>query len=340
MSYQRKYIAPELLRPNALRDRRAALVFLDRVKGEGSQPPPDHHFIPIRSVRVVDATSALPSNRVELTVELLSLIVPNDLSESSIRSLSQRPVPYRTGALPGKHYYFVLEDDPVLAQPNALLSEPDTWEKLAGLVKSSQTLSDAVIISLSHLRNYGEGRDCTLRVKGSGVVYALRPNTIYELVLRVFDLAALTSLSIRSSSDLIAVTQAFPTTIGGLGTYRVILSCKRTLESSLAGIFVDVGDVASDGSLRSVGAKLLNAKPVYLANVSPAAPLLVAFIFVVFFGFLFSSLSKEFFDESPRFALGMASENVALVAKVAGAVLLAVAAWLGFRKLPSGGSGG
>jgi hypothetical protein len=68
--------------------------------------------------------------------------------------------------------------------------------------------------------------------------------------------------------------------------------------------------------------------------------LLVAFIFAVFSGLFFSSLSKEFFDKSPQFALGMASENVALVTKVAGAVLLSVAAWLGLRKLPSGGTGG
>jgi hypothetical protein len=323
MSYEKTFIQDELREPGCLKNRDAAFIFLDRTPG-------DPEFIPIRLAKVVDCL--WPSqNRVELRVELLQLVRPENALIAKIKQLEKRPA--RNKKL-GSDYYYVLEANPSLSAPAVDESEEDIWEQLAESVRASHTLSDSVLMSLSHLRHYGSGRDCKLRVfKGRDKVYGLRPNTTYEMDVRVT--TAQTNLAVQSSSDLLGVTEAFPTTIGGLATYRVIISCKRTLESSLAAIFVGLADVD-----RPSGEAKQDDRRFYLAQISPSRRLLGSFLLAVFAGVFSSSLSKEFFQHNPKFAFGIAIENATVFSKVVGAALLAFAAWLGLRKLPSGASGG
>jgi hypothetical protein len=332
MSYQKKYVQPALLDEDSLVNRDAAIIFVDsKDRGE------DHGFIPIRFARIVECMTAPMSTRIELRVEFGELIPPDLLAESSIRVLPMRPRPYSSGARPGAEYYFALEDTPVLRPANPYQHTADIWEDLAALMAKSHTLADTVLLSLSSIRNYA-GKEQELQVyRKRDRVYNLRPNTIYEMDVRVFE-TALTDLEVRSSSDVLGVAQAFPTTVGGLGNYRVILSCKRTLETSLAVLAIDLaGDKAAEKTAKTIAPQVRNARPVYLVQIAPSKPLLGTFVVVAFAGLLFTSLSKDFFKAHAAAGLSMDAELAELVAKMVGSALLAIAAWLAFRKLPGGG---
>ncbi len=319
MSYRRVQVQPELWDAKDLPGRDAAIIFLD------VRPTGDHGFVPIRLCKIVNWVAAPNATRVEVNVEFEDFVVSDSTTQASIRSLRGRPVRYAAGA----KYYFALEDSPILRMPE--LSPADAWEAIAREASKTATLSDAVILSIGRLRHYGGGAECRLEdFRSRDKRYLLRPNTIYEMDVRVFDNSR-TDLEIKSSTDLVAVAQAFPTTVGGVGSYRVLFSCKRTLETTTAVFSIDLAK-----SKEQAPGTVTSSRPVVLVQIAPSTWILVAFVLVAFAGLFFSSLSEDFFKANKSFGFGLEPVNAALSVKMAGSVLLALAAWLGFRKLPGG----
>jgi hypothetical protein len=136
------------------------------------------------------------------------------------------------------------------------------------------------------------------------------------------------SIQVRSSSELVVPTQPFPTTIGGPGKYKVIVSCKRSVENILAALFIDIPEAPENAS-----SQIRNARPVLLMSVSPTRTQVSLFILLVLVGVFLTGTSSDFFKEYPLTSL--APHTTALLAKVFGGFALAMAAWIAFRKLPS-----
>jgi hypothetical protein len=180
---------------------------------------------------------------------------------------------------------------------------------------------------------YGDGEDR---------VYTLRPNNIYKADVRIYNPSVAPSgqeIFIRSSSDLLVVTQAFPTAIGGTSDHEALVTCKRSIEDTLAALVFDVRPRDATPTQQSASSAVISAKPQYLVRVTVPQGLLRKFIACVFFGVLLSSISADFFKEWGGL-LCQYRNALALLAKVGGALFLACAAYLGFRKLPSGGPAG
>ena len=350
ISYQRRYVAPLLIdRRSELREQPAAFVFVDY------NAQADHNFVPIRRAKILgfgpkeDAALYSATSRFYVQLELGELIHFDEPLNEAIKSIAGRPVPYREQARPGD-YFYMLEAGDVLPQHN-ILSQRDIWDGLVEKASHSKSLTNCIFLSTGHIRKHSDGDACLITAFGlEDLAYRILPNTVYKLNLRIYDRRKASigtqEIVVRSSSDLLSVSQAFPTTLGGSAEYSVVIVCKRSIERSVAALILDVRELMTarapgdrDEAGQAAGeptSDVICAKPQYLLSISPPRLLVVVFVIFVFFGILLTSTSKEFFD-----ALNCVRSVLwAPLAKVLGAASLASAAYIAFRKLPSGGSGG
>lgn len=197
------------------------------------------------------------------------------------------------------------------------------------------------------MQQFAQGNQCEFSSYGENQkAYRLRPNSIYQLDLRVYDKRhapdSTQEVVIRSSSDLLAVSQPFVTGVGGPTDHSALIVCKRTVESTLATLVVDFQAPESTSSGRSgktlttptPPVSVIAAKPRYLLQISPPRSLIFWFCGFVFLGAFLTSASVEFYKDFVCYP-----ERWALASKMLGGISLSAAAYLAFRKLPSGGSG-
>jgi hypothetical protein len=345
LSYQKSYFQPPLFESRvSLGNRKGVFVFVDY------KPESDHEFIPIRFVNIVDvapkeeATRYLDTTRVHVRIELDDLILYDPKWNSGIAALPGRPKPHVSGSPGGRGYYYVIEGRNPFPQLSEV-SQRDIWDQITGKVARAKSLSDCVFLSTSYLRPFRDGSSCDLRPYGKEQkAYHLEPNNIYRLDLRVYyPNPLLTGLQreilVRSSSDVLSVSQPFATA-HGTEDHSVLIACKRTIESSLATLVVDVsaknGAVGSSQNFGQLAAAtdVVAAKPLYLLSIEPSRLVVCWFVILIFLGFLLTSTSKEFYSDWVCFPTIWA-----VVSKTAGAFCLAWAGFLAFKKLPSGGSG-
>lgn len=111
--------------------------------------------------------------------------------------------------------------------------------------------------------------------------------------------------------------------VSGLVQQHAILSCKRTVEEAESALSVEIGEPVEN---------IVNtSNPVFLLKMDVSRQILVAFIVLVFMGSLLVSSDKD------ALAVFTCSPDLwGWLAKIAGSALLALAAYLGFRKFPSG----
>lgn len=342
LSYQKRYFEPPLFdQRTSLENRKGIFVFLD-YKATGA----DHEFIPIRFVRILDvapketAGMYVDKTRVHVRIELGDLIPHEAKWNSDIASLPGRPKPYQVGSAPSP--YVIEGGHSFPAQSD--LSQRDIWDQITEKVAQAKSLSGCVFLATGHLRPFKDGGPCSLEPYGlEQKAYQLEPNSIYRLDLRVYYPSATIydrEIVVRSSSELLSVSQPFATAHGGPEDHSVLIACKRTIESTLATLVVDVAAKnLGVGSSQNFGpppalSDVVAAKPRYLLSVQPPKWIVRWFVILIFLGFFLTSTSKEFYSDwfcSP--------EIWAVLSKVLGAICLAWAGFLAFRKLPSGGSG-
>ena len=347
-SYKKSYLQPPLFEErNALNGAAGAIVFVDFKRI--SDPTPDHLFIPIRFARILavspkeEAKAYRDTTRVYVRVELKDLIPFDPKWDSAIKALSGRPTPPAGPGSGGKSYFYVVRGSNPFAEKSDF-SQRDIWDHLIEHVAQAATLRSCVFLSTGHIRPFVGPSPCDLVPRGSEQkAYTLKPNAIYRLDLRVFEpgtLAAtsLPEIEVRSSSDLIGVSTPFATAVGGPADHSVLIACKRTIESTLATLVVDISAktlVSGSTPGQQVGSMdVVGAKPRYLLSIEPPKAIVRWFIVLIFFGFFLTSTSKEFYADWVCWP-----EQFAVFSKVFGAACLAWAGYLAFRKLPSAGSG-
>ncbi len=348
LSYRKSYISPSLFdQRSSISSKKGVFVFLD-------YKTPDHDFIPIRFVTILElspkeeATQFLDTTRMYIRVELGELIAFDPKWNDEIRSLRSRP---KLPNLPqGPHsaaadYLYVLEGPDRFPRMSDY-SQRDIWDHLVEKVADAKSLKDCVFLSTGHIRPFSEGTQCEFSSYGpKQKAYRLQPNSIYQVDVRVFDSRhssdSTQEVIIRSSSELLTVSQPFVTGVGGPTDHSVLLVCKRTNESTLATLVVDLEarsstqGAGSDEKTKTLPpAFVIAAKPRYLLAIAPSWALLLWFTLFGFVGFFLTSTSTEFYKDFVCLPAVWA-----LVSKMLGAAALAVAAYLAFRKLPSGGSG-
>ena len=345
LSYQKIYITPSLFADRSkLKGRRGAFIFLDY------KSTPDHDFIPIRFFRILDvspkeqAKSYRDSTRVYVRVELLELISFEDAWNESVKAIPGRPRPPKSPHDAGSSYFYVLEGvDPFPATSE--YSQRDIWDHLIEKVSKANSLRDCIFLSTGEIKHFAKNTTCQFDEYGSEEkAYKLHPNEIYKMDLRVFDPSGRSDstheIVVRSSSDLVSVSQPFATAVGGPTDHSVLLVCKRTVESILATLVVDVQKISTlnadnGGTQKTAGpVEVMAAKPRYLLSLQPRGWILALFVTLILLGVFLTSASPDLYKE---FASICRPELWALLSKGVGAALLASAAYLAFRKLPSGG---
>lgn len=351
VSYKQSYFEPSLTKDfEGLLQSQAVFVFVD-YDGAGQ------NFIPIRYARIVScgpketSKKVYPETRVYMRIELGDLILIENQWDACISQMSSRP---RLMGDPKYKQYFVIRH----AGPQHVSTErsqTDIWQGVVERVANASVLGDCIFLATGRLRDFKTEVECSLQEYGKDhKAYRLQPNHHYQMSLHIFDRAnrpdSNQEIVIRSSSDLITVSQPFASVIGGPVEQTVLLFCKRSIENTLATLVMDVRDsddsTQSNGTGRVDGARsaVICAKPRYLLHVSLDQTTLFRFMLYVFLGVLLTSTSVEFFrDEWIKTLLcwqPFTAPVLALIAKLTGAGFLAAAAYLGFRKLPSGSPGG
>jgi hypothetical protein len=329
LSYKKSYFGPLLFENRRnLKGRRGVFVFVD-YKGDGD----DHIFTPIRCVKILGvdpkelAKKYLETTRTYVRVELGKLLMYDPAWNEAIRSVPGRPRPYAQAGSPT----YVIEGPDLFGTPGDI-SQRDIWDGLTEELSKAKSLRGCLFLATFHPRPFRGREPCTLKPYGrEQKAYRLRPKNIYRLDLRVYypQNASIPAkdreINVRSSSELLSVSQAFATAHGGPEDHSVLIECKRTIESTLATLVVDLANSLPD---------VVAARPQYLLWVRPRLSIVWSFVIFVFLGFTLTSTSKEFYE-----AWFFCPEIWALGSKVVGAAFLALAAFLAFRKLPSGGSG-
>jgi hypothetical protein len=333
LSYQKSYIQTHLFERRAsLANRKAIFTFID-YKALND----DHDFIPVRTVKILAvapkevAPRYIDTTRVYVRIELGDFIPYEATWNAEIQSIPGRPKPFMPGTT--RDYCYVVEGaDPF--PTSCEISQRDIWDQITGRISRSRSLRSCIFLATSHPRPFKDGDPCTLQAYGlEQKAYKIEPNHIYRVDLRVFYPVIAPAepfdreIVVRTSSDLISVSQPFATAHGGPEDHSVLIACKRTIESTLATLVIDVE--AKDVT------DVLAAKPRYLLAVEPPKWTVRWFVFLIFLGFFLTSTSEEFYSS---WSWAARPEAWALFSKIAGAACLAWAGYLAFRKLPSGGS--
>lgn len=338
LSYKKSYISQSLFAQRSkIKGKRGLFVFLDYKK-------PDHDFIPIRFVTLQElspkeeAKQYSDTTRMYIRVELEGLLAFDPEWNDRIKSLPSRPKPPQGPASAGTEYLYVLEGADLFPRASDY-SQRDVWDHLVEKVADASSLKDCVFLSTGHISPFGKGRPCEFSVYGENQkAYRLLPNSIYQLDLRIFDRHSSNSTQevvIRSSSELLAVSQPFVTGVGGPTDHSALIVCKRTVENTLATLVVDIQarPESDEKATTTQPTSIIAAKPRYLLAIAPSRSLIVSFTLLAFLGALLTSTSAEFYRD-----FVCLPEVWALGSKLVGAALLSAAAYLAFRKLPSGGS--
>jgi hypothetical protein len=361
VSYKHGYVQPSLAADlRNLVGKQVVFVFVD-------YKDTDHIFIPVRYATILSCEPKEPSKkisdstRIYIRIELGELIRLNSQWDEWIKKLPNRPRPLKGQP---RDYYFVIQGR-VPADSSAEYSQADIWDELVQRISGANVLSDCIFLATGGLQEFTDATDCSFaRFGNDRKAYRLRPNHLYKMELRIFDRRnkpdTNQEIYIRTSSDLIVVSQPFATAIGGPVEHTILIVCKRSIEDILATLVMDVRDAGSSetdsesaASDKKVvaGSKegnavsaVICAKPRYLLHVSVPWKILLWFVVFVFAGVLFTSTSVEFFKDreiSELLSWLPSTPPVwALAAKIVGAACLSAAAYLGFRKLPSGSPGG
>lgn len=303
-------------------------------------------YVPIRWVKILETvapSSDDPEEKAKLCLQLESYIGYQTAADLKAwhYNLSVWLDSVRNEKKRGERYFVVAGHNVFESPPG---SGQPSWENLVNLVSKSSRLGDAIFLRFDHLTSYGQPRaKVQLKPYRDGPrTYMLRPGQNYRLDFDVFvkqiggsSQTGAPNVSLISSSELVVTTKPFQSIVSGLVQQFAVLSCKRTVERIKAALSVEIAEPKPP---------MVNTpNPVLLLEVSVSTKTLCWFLVLVFFGGLLVAFDKDALagflglvgGSSQSFAASWLSLSLLFV-KCAGSVLLACAAYLAFRKLPSG----
>jgi hypothetical protein len=352
-SYRRKHVHPVLREdPTALVGREAVIIFVDS-DGKGQVT-----YFPLRRAKIHAATfeegqlspPAL-KERIKLYLQLDDYVRYDDYEGE--RQWHERVQQFDAirEIVSAKPKYFVIGGEDVFqASPH---SSPSAWEDLVTVMSKSKDFPDAVFLRLGHIKGYRASRfrsdsdqEVSRRYEADRLVYLLRPGDIYRLDLSVYESPSASpgdgaNLEIKASAkDSLDVDQPHQSFVSGLAEKSALIACKRSIESIITTITVRAERAGISG-------KLVNApSPTLFVRIGVDWWIVPLFVVVVFVGgFAISidtGLAKELWvlgwPFTTRFLTKLigAPVTTTFLTRLIGAAMLAGAAFLGFRKLPSG----
>jgi hypothetical protein len=219
--------------------------------------------------------------------------------------------------------YRSLEDDPGMT----------AWEEVAVAVSKSTLLKEAVFVKLD-LRDLQSTHPLKVEQMESQRIYRLRSGKVYGLNIAVFKgehaKKGETAITLSSSNDLVGVGQPFQAVVSGLVEHFSLITCKRTVGDNLIALGVAAAEPIDN---------VVNTPhPFLLLRVSTPGAALSWFVVLVAIGGFLAALDPDSIKETSMFP--HTYKLAAVFAKVLGALCLAAAAFLAFRKLPSGNASG
>jgi hypothetical protein len=227
-----------------------------------------------------------------------------------------------------KPSFFVIQANDIFRA--TLPSVGTAWEDVVVNVSASHSLEQASFVRVEHPKSVETGADLPLTGAFDMKAYVLQPGSLSRLNFAIYSKDGReTKVQLKSSAeDLFTVNQPFQSVVSGVAEKRAYIACKRTVEDRTAILSLEVAGDSTDVTVVN------SPNPVFLIKTSVPLSKLLLFVALVLFGAFFVSwdpeLVKQLWCTSHDKILG-------LLAKGVGAILLALAAWLAFRKLPSGG---
>jgi hypothetical protein len=346
-SYRRKQIQPGLLQgitrgvqtaddPRLLIGKEAVIIFVDS-DGKGT-----FAYFPLRRVRIYDVLPELsgvtpPSlnERIKLSLQLEDYVQYQDASAAKRwDELVQRFDVEREISENRPRYFVIGGEDNFAKCPH---SPSIAWEDLVEAVCKSNGFPEAVFLRLGHLKGYGRDSmwDVHRKYEGDRLVYRLRPGQSYRLDLSIFENPAAsassgegTSLHVNASAtDSLVVDQSHQSFVSGLDERSALITCKRSIENVITTVSIRTEQ-------EGVSRKIVNSpSPTLFVRIAVSWWVLLFFIICVFVGSFAVSIDTGLVKES---WINDWPVTTTFVAKTIGAALLTLAAYLAFRRLPSG----
>jgi hypothetical protein len=325
-SYRRQYIQPALLARN-LTGQSAVIVYVDLDAHKAAT------YLPIRMAKVVTHLpfeGTADRERIGFTFclgDFVSYSGPNPQ-----KAWHEQLAPLDAQRIVDGHLAFFLIEAEFKPATSA---GAKGWEDVVAAVGRSNQLRNAIFVKVD-LRNIESTRALPLKAVGDQQVYQMRPGKVYAVDLLVYKnlpadggAAAEAKITLSRSSELLEVGQPFQSVVSGLAQQTALISCKRTIEKNLVALGVTAEEPV---------ANVVNTPhPFFLLRIS--LPWVVPALIVVFafLGSFLVAMDKDSVAEVTAVLTVLAGhESFLLVfAKWLGAVSLAIAAFLGLRKLPS-----
>ena len=327
-SYRQQNIQPNLLTRD-LRGQNAVIIFVD-IDASGAAT-----YMPLRVAEVVKHSpfgNNSARDRIGFTFRLGEFVTypdPDSDSNSQTNWHSRLALLDPDRKVNNRFRFFVIESG---FEPSRSATA-NAWEDVVTAVARSTKLHKAIFVKLE-LRNLADAESLPLKAVGEQQVYQMRPGTVYALDLAVYTnppakgaTAGEAKITLSRSSELLEVGQPFQSVVSGLAQQRALISCKRTVEKNL----VALGVTAKEPVANEVN----TPHPFFLLRISLPWEDFALILGLVFLGSFLVALDKDSMKE----VLPLFAERAALFAVVAkwfGAGCLALAAFLGLRKLPSG----
>jgi hypothetical protein len=294
-------------------------------------------YVPLRWVNILETIPPLvsdrghdPEDRVQFFLQIGSYVEYKMSASFRQWHADLSPLDAARDVTGGGARYFVVSGPNIFPSPQA--SDLLRWENLVTAVSQSSRFSNAIFLRLDHLRSYGRKQaEVHLSPYHHGRrSYPLTPGQAYQLDFDVFANPHATRsqkdsgvVTLTCSSELVEITKPFQSVVSGLVQQSAILSCKRTIEETRAALSIEIRE--------PIEAVVNTANPVLLLEMGVSGRKLLAFLVCVFLGGLLVSSDKE-----AMAAIFCSPALWAWLAKFVGSAFLTGAAYLAFRKLPSG----
>jgi hypothetical protein len=339
-SYRRTHFHPQISTvPKALTGKHVIIVFVDSDRnGEVTYLPLRKATIhSVSSEQGVDACPS-PKERIKLSLQLGNYIEYKDSLDQRQWHETIRTFDVLREIANGRPKYFVIVGEDRFAECRH--SPSVGWEDLVNAISKSNEFPDATFMRLSHIKEYGgrSASDAPREYRGDRLFYLFRPAKIYRLDLSLFERAGSSrgpgdaaTLEVRASArDSLEIDQPHQSVVSGLAERSVLITCKRSIEDAITTITIR--------SERKGSSEILvnSPSPTIFVKIGVSRLILIGFVLLVFLGGFAVSIDTSLVKESWIPQISNWPITFTFFAKTAGAAMLATAAFLAFRKLPSG----
>jgi len=337
--YRRKWVKPELFSESSLGERNALLLFCEKREEKGNFY---YLYHPIRGAKIVKP--AIQHDFLTLLLELdsffnFSLMQADVLGQylsklqAQIKAAGFAPDPIQTDSS-----YFVTDSPPM--ETDSLSNVDKAWTATLEHFKGLEGLKDSTFVRLkefSQLTSFPEAASVPVcpTYYSDKRAFTVKRGSIYRLVTEVVRAPNASAYQPELGIDPAVASIAGPLVRqeAPSETVEYVVHFRKSFEKEITTLSLSVSSTDSPGGRSSEIEGILTLDP-------PKGPLITAVVTWVF-GLVFLTLGQDLIKGILLSALPtyhVWTENhvllIASIAKSVGAVLIAVSAFIAFRKLP------